>query len=102
MKIFLEVKKKKNEILQMLLLNPRLIILDEIDSGLDFISIKKIFDIINTNNEKSSFLIITHNHALVNVLNTTQIHIVQNKTLLTTKDKNIINSIIKNGYDSCF
>ena len=54
-------EKKRNEILQMLLLNPKLVILDEIDSGLDIDAIKIICEgIVNNLRKNSSLLVITH------------------------------------------
>ena len=53
-------EKKKNEILQMSMLSPKLSILDETDSGLDIDALKIVADGVNTLRSKNSFLIITH------------------------------------------
>jgi Fe-S cluster assembly ATP-binding protein len=69
-------EKKRNEILQMLLLNPKLIILDEIDSGLDIDAIKIICDgIINNIEKDSSLIIITHYPKILSYLKPNFIHI---------------------------
>ena len=58
---FFRWRKKRNEILQMLLLDPKLVILDEIDSGLDIDALKIICETINeTLNKSSSLIVITH------------------------------------------
>ena len=74
MRVFLG-EKKRNEILQMLLLNPKLVILDEIDSGLDIDALKIILDIINENlNKNSSLIVITHYPKILQYLKPTFVH----------------------------
>ena len=92
-------EKKSNEILQMLLLNPKLIILDEIDSGLDLDSIKIIFsDILKNKIKRSSILLITHNPKIISYLNPTYIHILRNGKFIQTGDMTLLDSIINKGY----
>lgn len=92
-------EKKRNEILQMLLLNPNLVILDEIDSGLDVESIKHVFDAINSfKNKINSFLIITHYSKILNYTNIDAVHILYNGTIIKTGKKDIAMEIEKNGY----
>ena len=63
-------EKKKNEILQMSMLSPKLSILDETDSGLDIDALKIVADGVNTlRNKENSFLIITHYQRLLTILN---------------------------------
>ena len=94
-------EKKYNEILQMLLLNPKLIILDEIDSGLDLDAIKIIFkDILKNKTKKSSILLITHNPKIVSYLNPTHIHILRQGNFIQTGNINLINSILSKGYQN--
>ena len=59
--------KKRNEILQMLTLEPRLAILDETDSGLDIDALKIIADGVNNYRSKNSFLVITHYQRLLKI-----------------------------------
>jgi Fe-S cluster assembly ATP-binding protein len=92
-------EKKRNEILQMLLLEPKLIILDEIDSGLDIDALKIISSaIIKNKKENSSLLIITHNPKIIEYLNPTKIHIMINGKIVKSGDKSLITYIENNGY----
>ncbi len=92
-------EKKKNDILQILILKPKLIILDEIDSGLDWNTFKKIIKIINQlKKKKKSFLIITHNFKIFKYIKINKIHILNKGKIITSKNKNIIKKIQKKGY----
>lgn len=92
-------EKKRNEILQMLLLDPTFIILDEIDSGLDIDSLKLVFTTLNKfKNEKKSMLIITHYSNILNYINVDYVHILKNGKIETSGDKNLAYKIEKNGY----
>lgn len=92
-------EKKRNEILQMLLLDPTLVILDEIDSGLDVDSIKLVFDSINLfKNKNKSMLIITHYNKILDYIDVDFVHILLNGHLVKTGDKNLAFDIEKNGY----
>lgn len=95
-------EKKRNEILQMLLLSPKLIILDEIDSGLDLDAIKTIFDeILNNRNElllNSSILIITHNPKILSYLIPDFVHIMMNGKIIKTGNLELVEKVEKDGY----
>ncbi|MDH3004196.1 MAG: Fe-S cluster assembly ATPase SufC [Candidatus Shikimatogenerans sp. JK-2022] len=93
-------EKKKNEILQMLILKPKLIILDEIDSGLDIDTIKIIFKIIKLffNKKKSSLLIITHNTNIIKYIKPNKVHIINNGKIIKSGNINLIKLIEKFGY----
>ncbi len=79
-------EKKKNEILQILLLNPKLIILDEIDSSLDKKTFKILIYIIKKlTKKKKSFLIITHNIKFIKNINPKYIHTIKNGKINTIK-----------------
>ena len=72
-------EKKKNEILQMSLLTPKLSILDETDSGLDIDALKIVSDGVNTlRNKKNSFLIITHYQRLLDYIKPDFVHVLMN------------------------
>jgi Fe-S cluster assembly ATP-binding protein len=97
-------EKKRNEILQMLLLDPRLIILDEIDSGLDVDAIKTIFEgilkSIKDFSKKSSILIISHNPKILTYFSPDYVHIMINGKILKTGNIELINSIENFGYQA--
>ena len=97
-------EKKRNEILQMLLLQPKLIILDEIDSGLDIDAIKTIFDgILNNKNQLAancSILIITHNPKVLNYLSHDYVHIMMDGKIVKNGNLELVESIEKFGYES--
>jgi Fe-S cluster assembly ATP-binding protein len=94
-------EKKRNEILQMLLLDPKFIILDEIDSGLDIDSLKNIFSCINNLKSKNrSMLIITHYTKILDYIDIDYVHILSSGKILKTGDKNLAIHIQKNGYEN--
>lgn len=94
-------EKKQNEILQVLLLKPKLIILDEIDSGLDIDALKMICQIlISSLPKKTSLLIITHYSRLLNYLKPTYIHIMKDGRLLKTGKLELVKELEKSGYEN--
>lgn len=100
MKDFQVEKKKRNEILQMLLLSPRLIILDEIDSGLDMDAVKIICEAIATYKEKnSSLIVITHYPRILSYLKPTHIHIMMEGKIIKTGNLELIKTLEENGYE---
>jgi len=94
-------EKKKNEVLQIKLLKPNLIILDELDSGLDVDSLRivctNILDYMKKNKD-TSILIITHYKMILEYLKPDYIHILHNKKIIKTGDFNLANDIEKHGY----
>ena len=94
-------EKKRNEILQMLLLNPKLVILDEIDSGLDVDAIKIICDGITNNLEKnSSLLVITHYPKILTYLKPDFIHIMIDGKIIKTGGMELVHKLKETGYDA--
>jgi len=94
-------EKKRNEILQMLLLDPKLIILDEIDSGLDIDAIKIICDgIINNLGKDSSLIVITHYPKILTYLKPTHVHIMIEGKIVKTGNLELIDYLEKEGYES--
>ena len=92
-------EKKRNEILQMLLLDPKLVILDEIDSGLDIDALKIICEGINDNlNKDSSLVVITHYPRILQYLKPTFIHIMTNGKIVKTGGLELIEQLEKDGY----
>jgi len=93
-------EKKRNEVLQMLLLQPKLIILDELDSGLDIDALKFLSQEIRKNLPKnSSLILITHYPQLLNQFQPTHIHILKEGKILKTGNMEIIEQLEQNGYD---
>ncbi|MEO5354904.1 MAG: Fe-S cluster assembly ATPase SufC [Magnetococcus sp. XQGC-1] len=92
-------EKKKNEVLQMLLLKPSLAIFDEIDSGLDVDSLKNVFNSINCFRKKnSSLLIITHYTRILDYIDIDFIHVMCNGKIVKTGKTELLNDINNNGY----
>jgi Fe-S cluster assembly ATP-binding protein len=92
-------EKKRNEVLQMLLLAPTLVILDEIDSGLDIDALKIICENINSNlPSNSSLLIITHYPKILTYLKPTFVHIMKEGRIIKTGKDELIDQLEENGY----
>ena len=94
-------EKKKNEILQMLMLEPKLAILDETDSGLDVDAIKTVSKGINMfQNENNGVLIITHGTKILENLNVDYVHILVDGKIIKTADGSLAKEIEKQGYEA--
>ena len=92
-------EKKKNEILQMLVLNPKLAILDETDSGLDVDAIKTVSKGIEMfKNENNGVLIITHNTKILHNLKVDYVHIFIDGKIVKTGTQELASEIEENGY----
>ena len=92
-------EKKKNEILQMLVLNPKLAILDETDSGLDVDAIRTVSKGIEMfKNDNNGVLIITHNTKILANLKVDYVHVLVDGKLVTTGPAELAYDIEKNGY----
>jgi Fe-S cluster assembly ATP-binding protein len=92
-------EKKRNEVLQMLLLAPKLVILDEIDSGLDIDALKIICENINSNLPlDSSLLVITHYPKILTYLKPTFVHIMKEGRIIKTGKNELIDQLEENGY----
>jgi Fe-S cluster assembly ATP-binding protein len=94
-------EKKRNEILQMLLLQPKLVILDEIDSGVDVDAIKVICDNINEHiDNKTSLIIITHYPRILEYLKPNFVHIMRDGKLIKTGSMELVELLETEGYDA--
>lgn len=94
-------EKKKNEVLQMLILKPKLAILDETDSGLDVDAVKTVSKGIEWyRNEDNAVLIITHNAKLLENINPDYVHVLIDGKIVKTGDSSLMNKIITNGFAS--
>ena len=92
-------EKKRNEILQMKLLNPSLSLIDEIDSGLDVDGLEMIAKAINSMLDgKFSCLIISHYSKLYKLIKPTHVHIIIDGKIVTSGDYNLIEKVDKEGY----
>ena len=92
-------EKKKNEILQMLVLNPKLAILDETDSGLDVDAIRTVSKGIEMfKNENNAVLIITHNTKILHSLKVDYVHVLVNGKIVKTGNQELAQEIEENGY----
>lgn len=93
-------ERKKNEILQMSILNPKLAILDETDSGLDVDAVRIVSEGVSRfHNENNSVLIITHHNAILQSLKPDFVHILINGRIVKTGDASLVEEIEKNGYE---
>ena len=92
-------EKKKNEILQMKILDPNLSILDETDSGLDIDALKIIANGVNSSrNDKKSFLVITHYQRLLDHIKPDFVHILSDGKIIKTGCGELAEELEKKGY----
>lgn len=92
-------EKKKNEILQMLTLAPRLAILDETDSGLDVDAVKTVSSgVAQYKNESNALLIITHNAAILENLHADYVHILVDGRIVRTGGAELIDRVSEHGF----
>ena len=93
-------EKKKNEILQMSLLSPKLSILDETDSGLDIDALKIVADGVNTLRSKNnSFLIITHYQRLLEYIKPDFVHVLMDGKIIQSGGPELALELEKKGYE---
>ena len=93
-------EKKKNEILQMLTLEPNLVILDETDSGLDIDALRVIANGVNKfKNKNRSFIIITHYQRLLDYIKPDFIHVLIDGKIVKSGGKEIANELESRGYN---
>lgn len=96
-------EKKKNEVLQLKLLKPKFIILDELDSGLDVDSLKIVCSNINdylNENKDTAVLIITHYPRILDYIKPNYVHVIKGGTIVKTGDSTLADDIEKFGYNS--
>ena len=94
-------EKKRNEILQMLVLKPRLAMLDEIDSVLDVDALKVIANAINKLKEETGFgcLLVSHYARMYDLVHPTHVHVIVNGRIVVSGDESIVARIDKEGYE---
>jgi Fe-S cluster assembly ATP-binding protein len=94
-------EKKKNEILQMKLLEPKLSILDETDSGLDIDALRVVADGVNSyKNKDNAFLIITHYQRLLDYIKPDFIHVLSDGKIIKTGNAELGQELEKSGYEN--
>ncbi len=92
-------ERKRNEILQLLLLNPTLAVLDETDSGLDIDALQTVADGINQYREAdNAVLLITHYQRLLNYIVPDQVHVLADGRILKSGDKTLAEKLEAEGY----
>jgi Fe-S cluster assembly ATP-binding protein len=93
-------EKKRNEILQMLVLEPDVIILDEIDSGLDIDALRAVSEGINKMKDgKRSFLVITHYSRILDYIEPDYIHVLKDGKIVKTAGPELVAQLEEEGYD---
>jgi len=94
-------EKKRNEILQMEILQPEVIILDEIDSGLDIDALKSVSEGINRmKNGERTFLVITHYSRILDYIHPDYVHILQDGKIVKTGGPELVKILEAEGYQA--
>ena len=92
-------EKKRNEILQLLMMEPNIAVLDETDSGLDIDALKTVAQGINTyRNSKRSIILITHYQRILDYLDPDQIHILMDGKIIKKGGLELVDTLEKKGY----
>ncbi len=93
-------EKKRNEIFQMAMLEPKLAILDETDSGLDIDALKVVANGVNKlSNANNAYIVITHYQRLLDYIIPDFIHVLYNGRIVKTGDKSLAFELEEKGYD---
>ncbi|MGC3872621.1 Fe-S cluster assembly ATPase SufC [Halomonas sp. GXIMD04776] len=93
-------EKKRNEILQMLLLEPKLAMLDEIDSGLDIDAMKIVADGVNSlRSEERAVLMVTHYQRLLDYITPDYVHVLVDGRIAKSGDKSLALELESRGYE---
>ena len=95
-------ERKKNEILQMYLLHPSFVLLDEIDSGLDVDSLRIVGENVMRYYEDNNpgLLLITHYKRLLDYIKPTHVHVMMNGTIVKSGDASLVEEIENDGYEA--
>lgn len=93
-------EKKKNEILQMAVLNPKLAILDETDSGLDIDAIRVVYETVQKlSSENNAILVITHYNKILNYIKPDFVHVLVDGKIVKSGDLSLAEEIERSGYE---
>ena len=94
-------EKKRNEILQMAVLAPRLAILDEIDSGLDIDALQVVAAALNSlRSEHNALVLITHYHRILNFITPQRVHVLQRGRIVASGGSELAQHIENKGYEN--
>ena len=100
MRGFREVKKKRNEIFQMAMLEPRLAILDETDSGLDIDALKIVANGVNKlKSDDNAVIVITHYQRLLDYIVPDFVHVLHDGKIVKSGGKELAHELEAKGYD---
>ena len=93
-------EKKRNEVLQMLVLEPKLAILDETDSGLDIDALKVVSTGVNSlRDPKRAVVLVTHYQRLLDYVIPDQVHVLSGGRIVKSGDKSLAQELERRGYD---
>ncbi len=94
-------EKKRNEILQMLLLNPKIAMLDEIDSGLDIDALRIVANVINdmVNEREMGMIIVSHYERFFHLITPTHTHVMLDGRIVMSSDASLVTRIDQEGYE---
>jgi Fe-S cluster assembly ATP-binding protein len=93
-------EKKRNEILQLAVLEPKLAILDETDSGLDIDALRTVADGVNKLRDRNrSFIVVTHYQRLLNYIVPDHVHVLSQGRIVKSGDKRLAFELEEKGYD---
>ena len=93
-------EKKRNEIFQMAVLEPKLALLDETDSGLDIDALRVVANGVNSmRNEESATILVTHYQRLLNYIVPDFVHVLVDGKIINSGDKNLALELEEKGYD---
>ncbi len=93
-------EKKRNEIFQMLMLEPKFVLLDETDSGLDIDALKIVSSGVNIyRNKKNAVLVVTHYQRLLNYIQPDFVHVLYNGRIIKSGGKDLALELEEKGYD---
>ncbi|MNZ85630.1 Vegetative protein [compost metagenome] len=93
-------EKKRNEILQMMMIDPKIVVLDEIDSGLDIDALRIVANGVNAmRNEERGFLIITHYQRLLNYIKPDYVHVMMQGRIVKSGGPELAERLEAEGYD---
>lgn len=93
-------EKKRNEIFQMAVLEPKLALLDETDSGLDIDALRVVASGVNTmRNEDNATIVVTHYQRLLNYIVPDFVHVLVDGKIISSGDKNLALELEEKGYD---
>ena len=92
-------EKKRNEILQMLMLNPKVSILDETDSGLDIDALRTVANGVSAfSNETNAVVLVTHYQRLLDHIEPDFVHVIANGTIVRSGDRSLALELEEKGY----